>query len=90
VGELLARTSALELAEWQAYAALRGGLGARRADVRMASLLALLANVHRKPGRPAFKVADFMPRDGAEPAAAPSHPMSGLAALLRNRAPRPR
>jgi hypothetical protein len=85
VADLLARMSSVELSEWQQYAGLRGGLRDRRLEVQSAQLCALLANVHRKKGAPAFRIADFLP---PEPEAEPARrqPMSGLASLLRNTA----
>jgi hypothetical protein len=46
----------------------------------------LTANLHRKPGRPPFKVEDFMPRD--EESEAPRAPMSTLFDMLRGLAAR--
>ncbi len=51
---------ALTLRAWQAYAEAEP-FGEERADLRIAQLTALLANVHRDPKRTtAFKSQDFM------------------------------
>jgi hypothetical protein len=89
VGELLARISAAELTEWQAWAALHGGLGERRADRRSAALLALLANVYRRKGAPPARAEDFLPPEpGAPPKASGARDMGDLAAYLNTRTPK--
>jgi hypothetical protein len=88
VGELLARMSAAEIAEWQAYATLTGGLRDQRMEIHAAQAMALLANVHRGKGKPPYRVQDFLPPDPerADAAAAPRRPMSDFGALLERRA----
>jgi hypothetical protein len=45
--------------EWQEYASFRP-IGERAADVRMASLLCMVANMMSKRGAPRKKIEDFM------------------------------
>lgn len=60
VGELQQRMSAREFAEWIAYYQL-DPFGEERADLRVATLTALTANIYKKKGKPDFKPQDFMP-----------------------------
>lgn len=67
----LAHISSLELAEWMAYARIEP-FGAERADVPLAMLMALTAEINRdkKKRRKHYSPSDFMPRfetDVAEP-----------------------
>lgn len=63
---LLQSLSGREFMEWMAYAEIEP-FGEERADLRMAILAALIANVHRDPEKTKpFGPEDFMPRfDGA-------------------------
>jgi hypothetical protein len=87
VAELGQRISAAELAEWQVYDALEG-LPDARADWRSGLRAALLANIHRKKGTPAFRPRDFMPRrfDDAKRPAAPRQSLTSLRHYLEGRA----
>lgn len=65
VKELLCRIDSRELTEWQVYANLEP-FGEERADLRMATLAALLAEINRDRTRnkKPFTPEDFMPRFG--------------------------
>jgi len=62
VGELLARMSSRELAEWQAYAQL-DPFGNERGDLQAGIVASMIANVYRdrKKQRKPFAPADFLP-----------------------------
>jgi len=62
VAEAQARVSSREFAEWQAFLRVEPQ-GGGRLDVWMASLMAMLANLHRDPKarRRAYRVKDFWP-----------------------------
>ncbi len=60
--ELLASCSSEELTEWMAYEKLTGPIGAERADLLHGVRTAVLANINRAKGKPAFKPGDFIPR----------------------------
>jgi hypothetical protein len=63
VGELLARTSSYELAEWQAYEREYGPLGPERGDWQAASVAHVFASLMAdKKSR--LKLADFVLRWG--------------------------
>lgn len=55
--------SSKEFAEWMAYAQIEP-FGDERADLRMAILASLIANVNRDPKKRStpYEVSDFMPR----------------------------
>ena len=55
---MLARMSSRLFAEWMAYFDLEPW-GEIMADARNASLMALLANIHRGEGQSAYRVDDF-------------------------------
>jgi len=61
VGELLARASSRELAEWMAFAQLEP-IGARRGDYQAAQVAQVIANVNRdtKKRRKPYPVEDFL------------------------------
>jgi len=75
VDALLARLTSRQLTEWMAFYRLEP-FGERRADLRMAILAALIANVNRDPKkhREPFTVDDFMPK--FEPIAEPQQSQS--------------
>lgn len=67
VGELLARTSAQELTDWEAYETITGPLDAgHRADVLAGILAATIANAapRRKGSSRVFRPSEFMPEWG--------------------------
>lgn len=72
VGELRRRMSASELHEWRAYYELEP-FGEWRADVRMAMMSSLIANINRDPQKrsKAFGWNDFMPTFGEPKPAQP-------------------
>lgn len=55
--------SGQQLVEWMAYAELEP-FGEERADLRMATLAALIANIYRDPKQKStpFEIEDFMPK----------------------------
>lgn len=59
VRELQARMDSAEFTEWQAFDALEP-IGERRADLRMALLCQLIANINRDPKRAAYSINDFL------------------------------
>lgn len=61
VRELLARTDARELAEWQAYEREFGPLGPERGDVHSALISHTMASA-LNTGKTRFRLADFLPR----------------------------
>ena len=63
VDRMLESISGRQLAEWMAYARLEP-FGEERADLRMAILAALIANVNRDPKKKSspYEVSDFMPK----------------------------
>ena len=63
VRELLARTDARELAEWQAFYRLEPW-GSGEDEFRAAMIASTIANGQRKKGQRAFKPKDFMRRFG--------------------------
>lgn len=61
--------SSKEFAEWMAYAQIEP-FGDERADMRMAILASLIANVNRDPKKKStpYEVSDFMPKfEASEP-----------------------
>jgi hypothetical protein len=65
VGELLARTSAAELTEWQAYEEETGPLNAgHRADVHAGIVASTVANALRGKKSRRYQPADFVPNWG--------------------------
>ncbi len=63
VDELLADLSARQLAEWDAFDRIEGGIGSRGPWFGMAQMLALYAEAHRdtkKRSQP-FKASEFLP-----------------------------
>lgn len=60
VDGMLARMSARQFAEWEAYYA-QEPWGELRADLRAGIVASTLANVHRRARTPAFSPQDFMP-----------------------------
>lgn len=69
----LGHVSARELMEWQAYAGLYGPVDPQaRADLRMAIMAALTAEIHRDPKqrKEPYKPEEFMPRWGTGAGAA--------------------
>ena len=54
---MLSEISMLQFAEWQAYAQLEP-FDEERDDLRAASIVQTLLNLHRKKGRPAYKLKD--------------------------------
>lgn len=50
----------VEFAYWMAYFNIEP-FGERLADIRMGTLAATMANIHRDSKRPAFEPADFLP-----------------------------
>lgn len=76
VDAMLAEMSAPQLLQWmQVYRT--DPWGEERADLRNASLMALLYNLLRRKG-PARKVRDFMPRFTARPAQRPEQMLALL------------
>ena len=73
---LLSRLSSRQISEWMAYYAIEP-FGEERADLRMAILASLIANVNRDPAkrREPFTPAEFMP-DFGSPSDSP-HPAGG-------------
>lgn len=68
VRELQARMDSAEFTDWQVYDAI-DPIGERRADMRMALLCQLIANIHRDPKRGAYTLDDFLLfREPAAPA----------------------
>ena len=63
VGELKNRMGAAEFVEWMAYYRLEP-FGPERVDVAVAGHSALVANMNRKQGKPAFKLKEFLPKFG--------------------------
>jgi hypothetical protein len=63
VAQLLSEISSEELTEWMAYAELEP-FGEERADLRSATVAAVIANANRdRKKRPQpYKVSDFMPK----------------------------
>ena len=59
VAELLARVSARELSEWQAYYTLEPW-GEERDDLRAGIIASVVANVHRSKGGKTWKPSDFV------------------------------
>ena len=70
---MLAALTSRQVAEWRAYAGLRG-LPELQADFRAGQICAMQANVHLKEGAKPFSSADFMPalREEPEPEAEPA------------------
>jgi len=62
VAELDATLGSGEFTEWLAFYELEP-FGVERDNYHTALLAALIANVHRGKGKPAFKIEDFMLRD---------------------------
>ena len=54
---MLSEISMRQFAEWQAYAQLEP-FDEERNDLRAASIVQTLLNLHRKKGRPAYKLKD--------------------------------
>lgn len=61
VGELLARISSHELAEWRAYEREYGPLGPERGDIHSALISHTIASA-MTTGKARPKLADFLPR----------------------------
>lgn len=62
--EVLARRlSSRELAEWDAFERIEGGIGTRAVQVAVAQLTATLAEIHRDPKKRArpFTAGEFLP-----------------------------
>ncbi len=59
MGELLARVSSKELAEWRAYYRVEPW-GEWRADLRNGITASVIANVNRGRGKRVFKASDFV------------------------------
>lgn len=59
---MLARVSARELSEWEAYEGLAGPIGAERFDHLFAMLASVIANVNRGKGQRPYKGEQFMPK----------------------------
>jgi hypothetical protein len=66
VGELLARISSYELAEWVAVERLTGTLGPARGDLHAGTITAALVNAHKKKGARASRPGDFFRWDRQE------------------------
>lgn len=60
VSELLDRVDSAELTEWIAFDSVEP-IGAWRFDFQFGMLMALQANMHRRPGRKPYEPQDFMP-----------------------------
>jgi hypothetical protein len=66
VDELLSRISSRELSEWQVYSQIEPW-GETRADWRSGIVAAVIANVNRAKGQPAYSPETFIPRFGPQP-----------------------
>lgn len=58
---MLDRMPMPQLLEWVAYAQIEP-FGEERADLRAGIVASTIANVHRRPGKPAYRATDFMPK----------------------------
>jgi hypothetical protein len=69
VEELLARISAHELAEWQAYEEISGPIGDERLDKLFAMLASIIANSNRAKRAKPYTAEQFIPKwdAGARP-----------------------
>ena len=82
-GEVSTSITEAEFQRWIAYYNKKP-FGAERDNYHSASLCALLANINRGKGQPAFKVTDFMYKDvGAVRKASIQQTMAGLNARAK-------
>lgn len=82
VEEMLERMSSRELTEWRAYWEIEPW-GEERADLRVGTLSAIVANVARGKGQRPFSPADFFYRPAA--ASRPRGPLSDEELLAKAR-----
>lgn len=81
VGELLARTSSLELSEWQAFEREYGPLGPERGDWQAANVAYVFAALNAgKHGRK-FKLKDFLLKWGGPRRQSPAEQLNIFRAL---------
>lgn len=81
VGELLARTSSRELAEWQAFEREYGPLGPERGDWQAASLAHVFATLLGGKAARRLKLKDFVLKWGGGGRQSPDEQLNLLRAL---------
>lgn len=85
VEEIDVGMSSREFAEWQLYYQ-KEPWGEERADLRVAQLTALTANINRAKGQKPFQAIDFMPFSEKPPVSDPVNSDAALLAFLKSRA----